>query len=485
MRTRAHRGQTLVLLALTMLLVTLMVLVTLSLGVRVKERMELQTLADTAAYSNAVAAARTFNLLAVMNRTEWSLLATQSAAQAYLSWATVYRGAVEGLNQQVLPQLRAQCPDPAAQAALSVLGVQLAAERARVAQLWEMTEPAAHEELRRLSEIQHEVTVRDMQRNYRELEQLVSRSTVAKTLLELAQPSSPWPLRVSEDTRENMEELSRDCATGVACDLGSDGFLDNRVNYTILRHQHEMFYGTRGDAFTTAREDRRSILANRLATLLGGTPVVSYEGTGSSYRSNATWNHGGDYAFGPGNAEYPQEVPFSAFSDDHGTVSVAGVFGGCTAMARLSVAARVKSAADPNASEHSWAFGGATHSCPLQHDVSHTLMDFGAAKSWPLIIDFNDKKAPDEGDFFGQPVLDVGVSRHYSGDPDKLDPWELHFSFDGARFDNRPVGPARAEQRAVAKAVAYYHRMGGWQEPPNFMNPFWRATLLSSKVDKQ
>ena len=24
---------------------------------------------------------------------------------------------------------------------------------------------------------------------------------------------------------------------------------------------------------------------------------------------------------------------------------------------------------------------------------------------------------------------------------------------------------------------AYYHRAGHWKEPPNFYNPFWRATL--------
>jgi len=31
--------------------------------------------------------------------------------------------------------------------------------------------------------------------------------------------------------------------------------------------------------------------------------------------------------------------------------------------------------------------------------------------------------------------------------------------------------------KAVARALAYYHRPGNWQEPPNFFNPFWRARL--------
>lgn len=44
----------------------------------------------------------------------------------------------------------------------------------------------------------------------------------------------------------------------------------------------------------------------------------------------------------------------------------------------------------------------------------------------------------------------------------------------GIRADSDPKdeGPT-----AVARAIAYYHRPGNWQEPPNFFNPFWRARL--------
>jgi len=40
-------------------------------------------------------------------------------------------------------------------------------------------------------------------------------------------------------------------------------------------------------------------------------------------------------------------------------------------------------------------------------------------------------------------------------------------------------------QVALSAGLAYYHRPrpaaegGGWREPPNFLNPFWRATLVS------
>ena len=42
-------------------------------------------------------------------------------------------------------------------------------------------------------------------------------------------------------------------------------------------------------------------------------------------------------------------------------------------------------------------------------------------------------------------------------------------------------------QTAYATAIVYYHRHGqgqsGWQEFPNLLNPFWRATLAPADVD--
>ncbi len=37
--------------------------------------------------------------------------------------------------------------------------------------------------------------------------------------------------------------------------------------------------------------------------------------------------------------------------------------------------------------------------------------------------------------------------------------------------------PGREAMYAVAQGLAYYHRPGNWQEPPNFYNPYWRAKL--------
>src|SRR5690349_21720508 len=144
MKALRSRGQTLVLFVMTLLLLTLMVLLTISFGLRVRERMELQTLADAAAYSEAVAAARTFNVMAVMNRTEWSLLVAQSATQAYISWSTAYLDAVQTLQQEGALFIQGEIPIaclsaqiPAAEAALVQYVQALNTEYQRIDQVWD------------------------------------------------------------------------------------------------------------------------------------------------------------------------------------------------------------------------------------------------------------------------------------------------------------------------------------------------------------
>jgi hypothetical protein len=74
----------------------------------------------------------------------------------------------------------------------------------------------------------------------------------------------------------------------------------------------------------------------------------------------------------------------------------------------------------------------------------------------------------------------------------------FHFQMhpQGADFDdNGPnstfKSPSNADlqhQLAIGSAIAYYHRPAGpnadsWKEPPNFFNPFWRATLYAADDD--
>lgn len=106
-----RRGQTLVLMMLTMLLLVLMVCMTLGISARAKEKAELQTMADAAAFTNATATARTYNVASLLNRTMVSHYAAMAAVQSELVWVTALQRVLgEGAGLARMMEL----PDPAA-----------------------------------------------------------------------------------------------------------------------------------------------------------------------------------------------------------------------------------------------------------------------------------------------------------------------------------------------------------------------------------
>src|SRR3712207_4763215 len=88
-RDLPRRGQTMVLFALLMLSAVLMALMTISLGAKAKERLELQTVADAAAYSNAIATARPYNTAALLNRAAVSHWVAMAGVQSLHAWGTL------------------------------------------------------------------------------------------------------------------------------------------------------------------------------------------------------------------------------------------------------------------------------------------------------------------------------------------------------------------------------------------------------------
>lgn len=71
---------------------------------------------------------------------------------------------------------------------------------------------------------------------------------------------------------------------------------------------------------------------------------------------------------------------------------------------------------------------------------------------------------------FCQP--DVWVALEAGGESEALRGEEAILRAAGAKEAFAGTGKV-----AVARALAYYHRPGSWQEPPNFFNPHWRAKL--------
>ena len=109
LRRQRPRGQNLVLLALTMLFLALMVTMTIGLGLRIRQKHELQNLADTAAYSNAVMTARTFNNMAAINRLEVSYWVAMAADESLISWTGYARAMANGSRTAAANLLSQPC----------------------------------------------------------------------------------------------------------------------------------------------------------------------------------------------------------------------------------------------------------------------------------------------------------------------------------------------------------------------------------------
>lgn len=60
-------------------------------------------------------------------------------------------------------------------------------------------------------------------------------------------------------------------------------------------------------------------------------------------------------------------------------------------------------------------------------------------------------------------------------------PWEINdegtVAFDGVGETGELVLANKQRTKAFSKAMVYYHRIGDWQDYPNLFNPFWRAKL--------
>src|SRR5690348_11683558 len=97
-KQRQPRGQALVVFSLCMILLVVMVMMTLSIGMRVRDKLELDNLAEVAAYNDAVLVSRTFNTVSLLNRAMISHMVALAGVQSLISWAGMYRGALGATN---------------------------------------------------------------------------------------------------------------------------------------------------------------------------------------------------------------------------------------------------------------------------------------------------------------------------------------------------------------------------------------------------
>ncbi|PTL84616.1 pilus assembly protein TadG-related protein [Vitiosangium sp. GDMCC 1.1324] len=496
-----RRGQTLVVFALTLLLLVLMVTMTLSIGMKAKEKMELQTVADAAAYSNAVATARAFNSISLMNRALMGHMVAMTGVESLISWSSYYRAsihaAVNAYDQPfdvyaLIAATNCPLPNPASvklcqcstKAMTDISRAQSDLRRAdsRLRNNWNRLDQRAGLEAKKL---QIGTISAEQQDVYKQLTESVIESKLAESIVKEADKGARFSGELKAlEVGVNKRELEG----GWGC--SGEGAACSRRDAGHKLHFVDAAMGSRGYAFVTGR-GQGGLIQMKLQTVMpSGDVVTSVTNSGSGYfPAEGRMTHSA------------QSIDATeVWGDDHGTVSILFTRGQapCPPVLPGSSGARahVRSNHQGDSSdEHQWTGGSDTNA------QIHTMGTCTQCPGmWPSHMDYNYKLVTRDADNWGQPKNYAVIQRDYKQRPDKrADPWNLLFRFRfspsraGTTFDNRGIqlSPANggtdiSEATALSAGIAYYKREGNfWREPPNFLNPFWRATLVSAHVDEQ
>lgn len=526
-RRRGERGQTLLLWALSLLVLALMVTMVLSVGTRVREKIETQTLADTAAYSNAVATARTFNIVSLMNRTQISHMVAQAGVQSLISWSANYLSALSAahwdltVNFMDMPcgDIFCICGDYA-RAMLLIQSISMWIAEYQAFGLFTSMEPAAAEQAKSrwyaamsLYGLENESYYMDLRGN------MLGTSGLPSRVLRSARPATVNNgAELTANVPNGDSVTMRETGTSIGCLTGGGVVCNPPVD---SEHAVEAAMGSRGYPFVTARMNTDYIITARLNEIMMSFPTPGVESIatselnmGSGYFSpfDLTWWHGLPPALGT----YSQ-------ADDHSLVSVASIGPWCgTTSPPYPTLSWLKSG--------NFIFGTSSHIYLLNPTIAslsgyllypgnvpippvpwtpfpgppipanepqaatiHRVSDLPWFGIWPLFLDYSWGKVANDQDNFGQPKNMAVIQRDYAARA-QPDPFNLFFRFrfqQGSQHDNRGIQLSTApytdisKMTAMSTGITYYHRGGHWKEPPNFLSPFWRATLVAADTDQQ
>ncbi|MFY0526622.1 pilus assembly protein TadG-related protein [Archangium gephyra] len=493
-----RRGQTLVVFALTLLLLVLMVTMTLSIGMKAKEKMELQTMADAAAYSNAVATARAFNSISLMNRALMGHMVAMTGVESLISWSSYYRAAIHGAKDAytkgplvVYGAILASCGANVSMCACATKAIldiektqsELEQKDSELDAEWNQLDKNAGDEAKALQ--LGSISDEQQEQVLKQLREKVIQSGLAKSIVTQAKEGSRFPDELlAQVTKVNETELEG----GWGC--SGPGAACSRRNAGKKLHFIDAAMGSRGYSFVTGRGAGAAIQRKLKTVMNSQDTLVSVTNSGSGYfPGEGQESHSGPTIDGT-----------EVWGDDHGTVSI--IFNRGQAPCPTSVPgaagtyARVRSNhLGDTGDKHEWN-GGSDNDAQTRHTMGECTQCPGI---WPSHMDYNYNLVTQEANNWGQPKNYAVIQRNYKARPGKqADPWNLLFRFRfspnraGVEFDNRGIelseangGTDISKATALSAGITYYKRAGDfWQEPPNFLNPFWRATLVSVHVDE-
>ncbi len=509
-RVRQRRGQTMVLGVLGVMLVALMMLITLNVGKAVYEKIRIQQLADSEAFSTATLEARSFNFFAYTNRANIAGLVAAASAHGYMSLAStvpgMFKAAAGGFFIMAGIEFALCCACPYCSCVQHCIhGIRDLL--------------TAFDYLDRGDELADDV--QDLDKAF--IDVMKALDLHVKAIAAQQQAMRGWvelvmltPNKVANDLKDKYSEGSDN--------LMHIGLLNayqyNKVFDTEEKHRKwlgtEISNGTRHTDFVTDR--------NLMTVYLGVFPTTLKElmyDIPRRYTNGFTmivWHEGESRTVKDGTGVRDKIASGSHGPD--GKASAGADEGYLITQAYCAVGfgeydARVGT--DHDSGEHKCHADWISYDCcddESKHEDAFKCLGDGGLLIHNCFMVFNSD--PDESNDFGQPRVYAALDsdlRRTRGQGGKI-AWEVTDNDSGTvsmdfgdvhnKVQQEMGGPGRKVQIsanpdaawgpegdseslgkgvAASKALAYYHHpewsdnQSGWKEAPNFFNPYWKAKL--------
>jgi hypothetical protein len=511
-RRPLRRGQALVLSALGMVLLVLMVCMTLSFGTKAKQKMEVQVVADQAAYSTSVATARTYNVLSMVNRVMiahmTAMLGIQSAISFATNWFVMVQSFLIYYTFEIFNQLRCcrwSCAYYGCFTALFVLitrWIPTLLELVRLFGTFPMADQAAAAEARATSLACNLMYAgQGLTVSFQLYNALNNQNTAKRVTARASGGVADWQVAGGADKVTTREAgfLAGPIAFGIGAINESNIILTDR-------HAVVASMASRGHPFVTNR--------STYAFFPNGVREMMNQALGRINARNDLrqpyWHEGSAYhGFMLHSDAFLVSTSRFAIADDHGPLI------GPPNIMRYSGPAAVRPLQIPLItlttvlSNNSMGIHLGLATFGIWADNFHTVPAvclLNCPSAWTNFVDYNPGLVALKDDNFAQPKAPTTVYKDAA--LSTPDPYNLLFNLrftptgaanggldmkhgvgaggGGVRVRDGASGTTDiSKQVGYSTGITYYHRAGHWKEPPNLFNPFWRAGITRPDIDRK
>lgn len=477
LKKRPRKGQALALACVAMLVMALMLMLSFNLSQALHEKIRLQQHSDALAYSMAIVEARSFNYYAASNRAMAASYSAMNSLHAYMVSASVTSAMMTAGQNNMYVIAAWECMIEGACWCCNIYctsGCQhiphMIGAIKRAGDYGDGADDYADKANEQDSKF--EKAVEDLDKMIDEIHK--SQMAVyddTKAAVTSGTSSELSKLKTSNAPRSTDLNSSVGDLNGGEYDCAIDGMNCSRSGTdddTHAKVMTEVGNATRSDwaGSRVMEQHLNSDFLDELKTNIpddGSSTVLIHQGTAKTIESEGD-EHGG------GEGSSSDNTGKVSGADEHGMLYTSYECG----MSVMPYEAKVYS--DEN---------GGSHEPDGAHDGDHNFEGVNkqaitsCSGNGNCFMKFRATSDADED--FGQPRVYSYVTQKLRQGTVTKAPWEINanakIDFGMGAQGSGVLNLAPTDGVGFSKAMVYYHRLGGWQEHPNFFNAYWRAKL--------